>query len=209
MIKAEALAQWYFRLNGFLTIPNFILHRPGGQRTEVDVIGVRFPHRSELTADKIDEPEFRRSKPYLVLAEAKTNRIDLNRPWVNPEGGVIEDILKAVGVHGQESIPSIAQALREVGEHENSALYTSLCFVGDFIAEDVRQRFRQVPSRSWDDVLRFIHNRFTRFDRFKTQVDQWDDVGRELWRLWLESEDYESFARKGRRAFYLRQQPAV
>src|SRR2546426_644182 len=39
-----------FRLNGFLTIRNFVIHpeRGNDQRTDVDILGVRFPHRSEL-----------------------------------------------------------------------------------------------------------------------------------------------------------------
>ena len=38
-ILTENLAYWYFRLNGFLTIPNFVVHPDFGieQRTEVDM----------------------------------------------------------------------------------------------------------------------------------------------------------------------------
>ena len=45
--QAERLAYWYLRLNGFLTIENFILHprTTGKQKTDIDLVGVRFPHR--------------------------------------------------------------------------------------------------------------------------------------------------------------------
>jgi hypothetical protein len=74
-VKTEDLAQWYFRLNGFLTVPNFILHplRKGGARTDVDVVGIRFPYRREFATlrGEIDDSEFAcRDKPYLLLGES-------------------------------------------------------------------------------------------------------------------------------------------
>jgi len=46
----ENLAYWYFRLNGCLTIENFVVHPDWrrGQQTEIDLIAMRFPHRSDL-----------------------------------------------------------------------------------------------------------------------------------------------------------------
>ena len=48
--KPEKLAYWFLRLNGCTTIENFIAHPDdmGSQRTDVDILGVRLPHRSEL-----------------------------------------------------------------------------------------------------------------------------------------------------------------
>jgi hypothetical protein len=48
-LSSERVASWFFRLNGCLTIDNFILHpdfiNPSGrQRTDADVLGVRFPN---------------------------------------------------------------------------------------------------------------------------------------------------------------------
>lgn len=45
----ERLAYWYFRLNGFLTTENFIVHPDEGkdQRTDADLLAVRFQHRAE------------------------------------------------------------------------------------------------------------------------------------------------------------------
>ena len=44
-ITAGQLAYWYLRLNGLLNIPDFVVHpeQGGNQRTDVDVLGVRFP----------------------------------------------------------------------------------------------------------------------------------------------------------------------
>ena len=40
MVTPEALAYWYFRLNGFLTTANFVIHDEGGagQRTDADIL---------------------------------------------------------------------------------------------------------------------------------------------------------------------------
>jgi hypothetical protein len=49
-MNPEQLAYWYFRLNGFVTTVTFGVHPEEGseQRTDVDVLGVRSPHRAEL-----------------------------------------------------------------------------------------------------------------------------------------------------------------
>ena len=48
----EDLVYWFFRLNGCLTMENFIVHpdTAGPPETDADLIAVRFPHRRE-TAD--------------------------------------------------------------------------------------------------------------------------------------------------------------
>jgi hypothetical protein len=46
----ESLAYWYFRLNGFLPLANFVLHRPDAlhrQSSDSDILAVRFPHVHE------------------------------------------------------------------------------------------------------------------------------------------------------------------
>lgn len=50
MVSHELVANWFLRLNGFLATRNFIVHpdQAGNQITEVDLLGVRFPHRQEL-----------------------------------------------------------------------------------------------------------------------------------------------------------------
>jgi hypothetical protein len=49
MNYAEELAYWYFRLNGFFPITNFVLHRGAGMPhpADVDLLAVRFPYISE------------------------------------------------------------------------------------------------------------------------------------------------------------------
>lgn len=44
-LDPEKVAYWYFRLNGFFQIENFVVHpeRRGSQRTDADLLAVRFP----------------------------------------------------------------------------------------------------------------------------------------------------------------------
>ena len=48
----KMIAYWFFRLNGYANITNFVVHpdRRGSQRTDVDVLAVRFPYWHEIPA---------------------------------------------------------------------------------------------------------------------------------------------------------------
>lgn len=89
-ISAEQLAYWYLRLNGFLTIQNFIVHPDTGrdQRTDADILGIRFPFRAELKPNPMeDEPLFTQivDKPFIIIAEVKKSECRLNGPWTAQE----------------------------------------------------------------------------------------------------------------------------
>lgn len=48
--RAEQAASWYFRLNGFLSIPGYVVHPDQLRRfprTEADLMAVRFPYSVE------------------------------------------------------------------------------------------------------------------------------------------------------------------
>ena len=52
--RAEILACWYMRFNGFFIVPNFIIHdaglykQVGGQLSEADLLAVRMPYEHEI-----------------------------------------------------------------------------------------------------------------------------------------------------------------
>lgn len=52
-MNPEQLAYWYLRHNGFLTTVNLVVYPGQGaeQRTDVDILGVRFSYRAELLAE--------------------------------------------------------------------------------------------------------------------------------------------------------------
>lgn len=51
--RAELLASWHMRFNGYFPISGFIVHdagvvmQPGGQITEADILAIRLPHTEE------------------------------------------------------------------------------------------------------------------------------------------------------------------
>ena len=58
-INPEKLAYWYFRVNGCFTFTNFIIHpdRGRGQRTDVDIMAVRLPYRSEILENSMSDDD--------------------------------------------------------------------------------------------------------------------------------------------------------
>src|SRR3954468_19994651 len=90
-IASERLAHWFFRLNGFLTTSNFVLHADEGvgQRTDVDVLGVRFPHRAENQIRPMaDHATFAdTARVQLVFAETKRTVCRLNPAWTDSARG--------------------------------------------------------------------------------------------------------------------------
>src|SRR5262245_32373720 len=100
----EALAYWFFRLNGCFVIPNFLLHKAGGggQLTEFDLLAIRFPHRSELAStgspmcdDPITEGA---NSPQLFIVECAGGRCKVNELWGKKERDKVEHLLDAVGI---------------------------------------------------------------------------------------------------------------
>ncbi|MCJ7583338.1 MAG: hypothetical protein MUO30_01010 [Anaerolineales bacterium] len=53
-LRAQILATWYLRFNGFFIVPNFILHdaglhkQVGGQLSEADLLAIRLPYTHEI-----------------------------------------------------------------------------------------------------------------------------------------------------------------
>jgi len=96
-MKPGDLAYWYFRLNGFFTIVNFVLHplRMGGQLTDADIFGVRFPDRAEFAdLPDFDDVEFRTlDLPLFLCAEVTRDQCKLNGPWTDSNRGNINALL--------------------------------------------------------------------------------------------------------------------
>jgi hypothetical protein len=107
-LAPERVAYWYFRLNGFLQIENFVVHPSsrGSQRTDADLLAVRFPHRKEFLFDD-DEPieddevglGLSLDRIDVVIAEIKANqKCTLNGPWTRSDRQNVQRILAAEGV---------------------------------------------------------------------------------------------------------------
>jgi hypothetical protein len=188
-IKYEQLGYWYLRLNGFLTIPNFVVHPDVGrnQETDVDIIGVRFPYRAEnLQYPMRDDAHFtsKGEKSFIAITEVKAGLCNLNGPWTRPERGNLLRLLYAIGAFSPSESGLVARSLQENGAYANQLYHISLLCLGMRANDEITARFGAVPQILWDDVLRFVFERFEKYSRQKSSHGQWDAAGSELWRIY-------------------------
>ncbi len=206
-MKPGDLAYWYFRLNGFFTLVNWVLHpvSRGGQRTDADILGVRFPFRAEFSdLPDFDDAEFRAlDRPLLLCAEVTRDECKLNGPWTDRNRANINALLHALGPCRLDQISTVASVLYQNGVHREQNLSFSLFCVGNSVSESVRQRYPDVPQKTWADLITFIHHRFRTYRTRKTDHEQWDEVGKQLW-IWSETHrDGAAFEKEVRRRFNL------
>jgi len=197
-VTAESLAYWCLRLNGCLTITNFIVHpewKREGVGTDADIVGVRFPHRREMMRRPlVDDPWFTtHDRLLLVIPEVKTGCCALNGPWTNPDRGNVRKVLAAMGVCPDSQLDRVAAALSAEGVHSDADRVASLLAFGSCESPQLRQRYPQVPQVLWPQVKRFIHARFVHYLREKAWRQTWDAVGEYLYELVKRVRDVERF----------------
>lgn len=194
-MKSERLAYWYFRLNGFLTSQNYIIHpgKAGSQRTEIDILGVRFPYKAERIYKTecdydtmVDEDIFIQKdekKPYIIIADATIGHCKLNPSWITPAKKNIHDFMRVVGAFEDKDsiIDPIAKELYENGFYENDSYCISLFCFGKSEDKELKSKYPRVPQKTWDEVLEFIYKRFNRYEELKSDHSQWDCDGKQLW----------------------------
>lgn len=186
-IRSEQLAYWYLRLNGFLTIANFVVHPDRGlnQETDVDLLGVRFPYRHEnLYRPMRDDNHFERvkDKPLIILAEVKTGRCGLNGPWTNPKRQNMLRVLRAIGAFTEADSNVVAQGLYDEGLFVSELYRVSLLCLGGEQNPEIAQRYPNISQILWPDILQFIHRRFRDYRLEKRSHSQWDPQGQDLWK---------------------------
>ena len=190
-LDPEKVAYWYFRLNGFLQIENFVVHpeRRGGQRTDADLLGVRFPHRAErlfddpndIMADDEQRLALSRDQIDVVIAEVKTNQpCTLNGPWTRKDRQNAHRVLAAIGCFSPGHIERAAADIYRVGVHVSKlGLRVRLVAVGRERSEELSASYPDVTQLTWPEMLAFVWDRLRRYQNQKAQVDQWDEQGLE------------------------------
>jgi len=184
-IQSEKLAYWYFRLNGCFTIENFVVHPDSGhqQRTDIDLITVRFPYRAELLATPMrdDEKHFSDvTKIQIFLVEVKKGKCNLNKTWIKPKNRNMERMLRAIGAFPKDEINNIADKLYDYGCYIDNTFQIKLCCIGSVCNPGLK---KDVIQLAWKQVLQFIHSRFNEYRLQKSSHPQWDSTGRKLWQI--------------------------
>lgn len=191
-LDPEKVAYWYFRLNGFLQIENFVVHPPGrgGQRTDADLLAVRFPYRAErlfddpndIMKDDVKGLALSPNEIDVAIVEVKTNQpCTLNGPWTDPNRQNLERVIAALGCVSADRVSIAAKNIYECGSHsEGPGLRLRLIAVGRDENPALLNAFPAVTQATWVKLLGFIWQRLDHYRKQKAQVDQWDSEGRRL-----------------------------
>ena len=179
----ERLAYWYFRLNGFLTTENFIVHPDTGtnQRTDADLFAVRFANRVEnMERPMVDDPKVASCATFanVIIAEIKTSQCALNGPWTHPEKMNMHRILKSIGCVPNTAIGQAADSLYASGSWQDSNTTIRVFAVGETINNTLAVATAQ--QLTWAAIIKFVVERFKTYRREKSSVGQWTTDGLRL-----------------------------
>ncbi len=202
----EDVAYWFFRLNGCLTIRNFVVHpeRRGSQLTDADLIAVRFPWRSEQNL--IDHGLFEMAdRSRLFLVEVKSGGdCRLNGPWTDRSIGNLTRVLEAIGCFDPDEVRRTTEALYGVGRYRGDVIDALLVAVASHRSEELVNIAPGAVQLTWDEIFEFIFSRFRLFRAKKAHHPQWDPQGRSLYTLAQHARnDFGSFRAAVQGAFFV------
>lgn len=100
--RAELIAGWYLRFNGYFPITGFILHdagamkQPGGQLTDADILAIRLPYTEEIIEGSAKPIHVTRHSELgvvegitdFIIAEVSSQECKFN--WINEEDQTVE-----------------------------------------------------------------------------------------------------------------------
>lgn len=209
--RAEIVAKWYLRFNGYFLVENFILQdgglrkQPGGQLTDADILAVRFPHTKEIIKGKTKDIEV---QPHchlqvnngvtdFIIAEASSTSCKFN--WINPgctdqtvDLDFLQYALRRIGYWKQDSLFQVCTELsrRKFFEDVARCERVRLLSIGvnrDEALTDILQiEFRKIFEYLRDSLF----NSFDMIDgdriikKVISDHKQWDPLIREIYN-WL------------------------
>lgn len=184
-MKHELLTLWFLRLNGYFCVPNFIIHpdAPGPQRTDADVLALRFPHCLEVAGAPIpqDDTFIIGDRIDFLVAEVKAGECRLNGPWAAPGPRNIQYVLRWMGfLERNNELEDVAAALyddKKWDENHRRICVRIACFGR---RPSAAHGMRDVLQRTHLDSVRFIVDRFRRFQTEKADQRQWDGFIRQV-----------------------------
>lgn len=185
--RTEELVEWYLRLNGYFIIPNYILHplMPcGSQRTEIDLLGVRFPYQSELVCDDEGKKlpmendgrliDNRYVDCLIVSVKGAKSEAEVNRAIKDPQN--LKDVIKRFGfVKSENIIDDITNKLLK----EKKVLWKKyqVRFLGIAGRINPHSETKQIIFK---EIVEFILTRFRTYNLHKVDTEQWSGFGKEM-----------------------------
>lgn len=190
--RAEEVASWYFRLNGFLSVPGFVVHPARSQEhpyTEADLMAVRFPHSVEKISGipmsdaslltKLAGPK----QTLFVLIEAKAGTCRINPAWTEEWRENMQRAVRRLGFAEEFDVDSIAQKMYQFMRWEDDNHVLQYITVGKRTNSDLSERYESLVQVTWEDIGDFLYYRFKEFPQ-KLRLGQlthpqWPKFGRE------------------------------
>lgn len=190
--RAEHVSNWYFRLNGFLSIPGFVVHPDTPKRyplTEADLIAVRFPNSIEIIGkrsmvdDRLLTSLANRQQKLFLLVEVKLDLCKINGPWSDPSAGNMQRVINRLGFAKDEEVDQIAQQMYAGLRWEDEDTVLQYVSVGQRVNDGLQRTYPKLQQITWDQVSDFIFNRFKQFpeelpDDGRSVHEQWPNFGR-------------------------------
>jgi len=181
MNYGEKISYWYFRLNGFFPLVNFVVHRTEEIRysTDIDLLAVRFPHVYEPVGGQPSDwdsklmDHFDNDAIIGILCEVKTGNYDvsslfkfetvkyaLTRFGFKPELGKYADELKnspmVTFFHNNQKY-QIAKIL--VSNRQNQGEVCCIHFkLDDDLKKFISDRIERYKRKKWQDRMFFPSN---------------------------------------------------
>jgi len=166
----ERLIGLYLRLNGYFS-DGFIVHseKKGDVKTEIDLLGIRFPHHMEKerevsVSDVLSPPDDRID---VVICEVKSGKNQPNfNEAITKDAYRLPVILRRVGVFPDKEIPDISMKLYhqflkfKAGEVQNVTLPvdTDVQIRGLLFAPEIpNSKADQIEFIAGDEIMGFIY----------------------------------------------------
>lgn len=209
--RAEGVTSWYFRLNGFLTIPGFIVHPDQHRhfpRTEADLVGVRFPFSKEfISTRQMDDDPLLASidrtghRIVFVLVETKTDLCKINGPWSKPQDENMQRIIRRIGFAEESLVNGIAAKMYDSARWEDESYVLQYICVGNRKNDGIQRNFPDLLQIDWSEMAHFFWGRFEKFPEKLPDGGplhaQWPDFGRKFGEWFVHEGDHRGdFARQ-------------
>jgi len=145
MNYGETLAYWYLRLNGFIPMRNFVLHRAnieGQAAADTDLLAVRFPNVYEEIGGQPPDWDNHRFEDWgldlcnniALVVEVKTGRINPDRRWWRRER--LQAAVLRLGMIDRGQVPEIVADLEQAPAVQVGSWTIAKLLVTDQLLED-------------------------------------------------------------------------
>lgn len=167
MNYGETLTYWYLRLNGFIPMRNFVLHRAnieGQAAADTDLLAVRFPHVYEEIGGQPLDWDNRRFGAWgldlrnnvALIVEVKTGRINPDRRWWRRER--LQAAVLRLGILDRRDVPAITGGLEQL-----PAVQVGSWVIAKLLVTDQPREHDSWLNLALDDADEFIVDRIVSY----------------------------------------------